>query len=81
MRESNAKDGLLHQFYLADLYKGIKLDRVGGNINFKAELEQADYIHALEALNMLPDYVKVSTILTILGAVLQEQVVVIHSED
>ena len=77
-KETHPVVGLLPLLYWADIYKGISIQRAGQNVDFKADILSASTMHSLEAINLLPGYITPWLILLILGAVLQECVVVIH---
>ena len=81
IQRESGEHGFLTQLYSMDVYKGIHVSRAGMDVDFTADNNFADFAHSIEALAVLPPNINPRVVLTILGAVLQESVVVIHSKD
>lgn len=69
---------LFEELYKINVYDGIGIQRSGVNLHFKAELNNAKHLHSLEALNLLPSYITPDLVFKVLGALLQEKVLVLH---
>ena len=74
------RGNLLHDLYKSSVYKEIKTFSPLRKINFMCNMKDSETKHSIEALTLLPYSIKLDTILTVIGALLQESVVVLHSE-
>ena len=73
-------NSMLEKFYHTDIYgDDLLLDTGVTPIKYHVEFNLVDFKHSLETLQQIPDYISLDLLLRILGAVLQESVVVLHS--
>lgn len=72
-------DSMLEKFFHADVFGGaLLLETAVAPVRFEPDLELVEFKHSLEALQQIPDYISLDLLLRVLGAVLQETVVVLH---
>ncbi len=73
-------DSMLDKLYHADVFgEPLLLETSLAPIRFQVDLDLVEFKHSLEALQQIPDYISLDLLLRVLGATLQESVVVLHS--